>query len=260
MNNDVQNNNSENQPDNNQNQNDNLNNSNQDNFNQNNNYNPNNQQPNFPPQGTKEYDDMMKAYYGQSYDLGLRVSFMKRLGAYIIDALFLGMISLIILFTVADFGKYMSEYMAIAQSGDFTAIMEYIDEVSKNSNLSQVMGYTSILLAILLITFETLLAASPGKLLFSIKIANLDRTNCDRMTLLKRSVLKNSSSILQFLGFLTALSVINGLASLVGIVVFVSYFFALGEKRQTLYDLICNTTVFHVEDIISDNQTNNNNY
>lgn len=260
MNNDVQNNNSENQPDNNQNQNDNLNNSNQDNFNQNNNYNPNNQQPNFPPQGTKEYDDMMKAYYGQSYDLGLRVSFMKRLGAYIIDALFLGMISLIILFTVADFGKYMSEYMAIAQSGDFTAIMEYIDEVSKNSKLSQVMGYTSILLAILLITFETLLAASPGKLLFSIKIANLDRTNCDRMTLLKRSVLKNSSSILQFLGFLTALSVINGLASLVGFVVFVSYFFALGEKRQTLYDLICNTTVYHVEDIISDNQTNNNNY
>jgi 4-hydroxybenzoate polyprenyltransferase len=72
--------------------------------------------------------------------------------------------------------------------------------------------------------------------------------------------LKNSSSILQFLGFLTALSVINGLASLVGIVVFVSYFFALGEKRQTLYDLICNTTVFHVEDIISDNQTNNNNF
>jgi uncharacterized RDD family membrane protein YckC len=84
------------------------------------------------------------------------------------------------------------------------------------------------------------LAASPGKLLFSIKIANLDRTNADRMTLLKRSVLKNSSSILQFLGFLTALSLINGLATLVGVIIFIAYFFALSEKRQTLYDMICN--------------------
>ncbi|MFY8160784.1 MAG: hypothetical protein ACOVNU_05595, partial [Candidatus Kapaibacteriota bacterium] len=114
MNNDVQNNNSENQPNNNQNQNDNLNNSNQDNFNQNNNYNPNNQQPNFPPQGTKEYDDMMKAYYGQSYDLGLRVSFMKRVGATLLDGLFTSMILIIVLFTFGDFSNLLSEYAPIA--------------------------------------------------------------------------------------------------------------------------------------------------
>ena len=119
------------------------------------------------------------------------------------------------------------------------------------------MGFTSILLALFLITFETLLAASPGKLLFSIKIANLDITNSDRITLLKRSVLKNSNSLLQFLGFVTALSFFDGIATLVGVVVFIAYFFALGEKRQTLYDMICNTTVYHVDDIINNENTNN---
>jgi hypothetical protein len=63
---------------------------------------------------------------------------------------------------------------------------------------------------------------------------------------------------LQFIGFVTALGFIDGIAGFVGFVIFIAYFFALGEQRQTLYDKICGTTVYHVEDIQNINIPMNN--
>lgn len=255
MNNDVQNNNSENSSEVNPNEN------NQNELNQNNNYNPNqqsiqqqNQQPNFPPQGTKEYDDMMRAYYGQNYDLGLRVSFMKRVGSYIVDALFIGMISLFIYYYIGDYELFMNEYSSVINSGDLNEIITFWKNLY-NESYGISLFYTTVSTTMILIIIEVLLAASPGKLLLSIKIANLDRTNSNKSKLIQRAMLKYSNTFLKLLGFISALSILNTLASIAFLLVIISYFFALGEKRQTLYDMICGTTVYHVDDI----QVTNNN-
>lgn len=224
-------------------------NENQGQFNQQQNFNPN-FPPQMPPQGTKEYDEMMRAYYGQNYDASLRVSFMKRVGATILDGLFTGMILIIIMFTFGDFSSLFSEYMSVASSGDVAAITDFFQEKAANSSFIQLIMYVSFALTLMLMAFEVLMASSPGKLIFGIKIANVNRQNADFNTLLNRTLLKHSANILQFLGFVLSFSILDSLGSLLGIIVFIAYFFALGEQRQTLYDKIVRTTVYHTDDII----------
>lgn len=213
-----------------------------------------NQQQNFnqniPPQGTKEYDEMMRAYYGQNYDASLRVSFMKRVGATILDSLFTGMILIIIMFTFGDFSSLFSEYMSVASSGDVAAITAFIQDKTENSSIVQLIMFVSFGLTLMLMAFEVFMASSPGKLIFGIKIAQLNRQNADFKTLLNRSLLKHSSNILQFLGFALSISLIDSLATFVGFIVLIAYLFALSEQRQTLYDKIVGTTVYHTDDII----------
>lgn len=221
--------------------------------NENNVSNPNNYQntppQNLPPQGTKEYNDIMSQYYGDNFDKSLRISFLKRLGAFIIDGLFLSLISIIILLNVPEIKSFLSEYMTLAQTGDISSLMNFINENLQNETFTKYALITTLINLIILIFTETYFAASPGKLLLKIKIANLDRSSSDYKSLIIRSIIKNSANIFKVLFYITSISLIDSLSTLVSFVILFGCLMALRENRQTLHDTIAKTTVYDVEDI-----------
>lgn len=202
-----------------------------------------------PPQGTKEYNDIMSQYYGENFDKSLRISFLKRLGAFVIDGLFLSLISIIILLNVPEVQTFLSEYMALAQTGDFNELMNFINENFKNDTLTKYALITTLINLIVIIFTETYFAASPGKILLKIKIANVDRTMSSMQTLLIRSTIKNSANVIKIIFYITSISLIDSISTLISIVIFIGCLMALRENRQALHDSIAKTTVYDVEDI-----------
>ncbi len=204
---------------------------------------------NLPPQGSKEYNDVMSQYYGENFDKSLRISFLKRLGAFLIDGLFLSLISIIILLNIPEVQSFISEYMALAQTGDLTSSMNFINENLKNETFTKYALITTLISLVILIFTETYFAASPGKLLLKIKIANLDRSSSSFNALLIRSLIKNSANVIKILFYVTSISLIDSVSTLVSFIILFGCLMALRENRQALHDIIAKTTVYDVEDI-----------
>ena len=89
---------------------------------------------------------------------------------------------------------------------------------------------------------EGALGQSPGKMILQITNVSVDGRN-DAKLLWLRATLKYGSTLLSLIGGLLGIAIIGSVASLWGFVVFVGYFFALGDKKQTIHDLIAKTIV-----------------
>lgn len=91
---------------------------------------------------------------------------------------------------------------------------------------------------------EGFTGASPGKMLLGIKIGNADGTTAELSTLLYRYAIKNVGLLSGSLGFAVGISVLRSLSGLLGLIVFVGYFFAFGVAKQALHDVIAKTAVY----------------
>ncbi len=175
----------------------------------------------------------------------LRVGFGKRFGAVLIDILIIGVIGGAIGYTMQDFFIGMMP----PPSG-----MEGLDE----STVAMAQGAGGISLAIslfaLLYSFvEMLTGASPAKHILGIIVAHDDRRAGDTALYIKRWFIKSIPSLVSLLGTLTAIGVISTLGMILSLALLVGCFFALGEKKQALHDMLAKTAVFHKADVISAN-------
>ena len=173
-----------------------------------------------------------------------RVGFGRRFGAYMLDLLVIIIIGLIINSIAGEFlaelffGDQLTEAEAVAaqfegMGFDYEAMM---------MKVLQITAGTSIV-AILLFIMEGVKGQSVGKMILKIENTNLDGSESDVKTLWTRAGLKYGSTILSLLGGLIGLSFVSTIGSIWGLVIFIGFFFAFADKKQTIHDMIAKTVV-----------------
>lgn len=105
------------------------------------------------------------------------------------------------------------------------------------------------LVGILYGLIEAFTGASPGKMLIGLKIANADGTVASIGKLLGRYAIKNVLMLSSLLAALTGVAALGQLGGLLGLVVFIGCFFALGSARQALHDMIVGAAVYAKSDV-----------
>jgi uncharacterized RDD family membrane protein YckC len=164
-----------------------------------------------------------------------RKGFGIRLGATVIDIVFLGVINIILGFIflggfVANFGmpSRSSATLAAAHAGAF-------------------LIYSLLVAAIALAYFTTeiFMAASPGHTLLKLKITREDGSPADQQTLIKRFCIRRAPQILALLTVIPLLGLLIGLVNIVvSIVIVVSCFMTLRVSRLALHDEWSGTAVY----------------
>jgi uncharacterized RDD family membrane protein YckC len=154
-----------------------------------------------------------------------RQGFGIRLGAFLIDFVFLLIINIIIgLIFGLGFGiRYGS---AAAQAG---------------------IGYTLVSTLVMLGYWSTEIfnAASPGKKLLGLKIGAETGAPATQNELVIRYLAKNSPNLVGLLGILPAIGFIFGLLSVgLALAFLVGCFLTLGQNRQALHDMLAHTAVY----------------
>ncbi len=201
-----------------------------------------------PDEEKKDLQDLEVYYHPAEYSAYPgRVGFGLRFAAHVIDLI----IVLIIFMFVSVFTGAFDAIVEMVNSVGILAIMtdpelakEY-EELIISSNISLLSIFVMLAYRI----SEVLLATTPGKLLFGLRITNSDGTRADYKTLWKRFIVKQSDIFFTLLGMLIAISIFGVLSSLAALTVIIGCFFVLNEKKQAFHDMYADTAVFKKEDI-----------
>jgi len=176
-----------------------------------------------------------------------RIGFGKRLGAYILDIVAAGIgggiigvfagTALAALFFATEMGEGMDE--AEALGGGIMGII--------GGALGTIAGMMLVILLIMLL--EAFTGQTIGKMILGIKNGNQDGTPSSTGTLITRAAIKYIGTIMAVLAGITGISMIGSLGSLAGLIVFIGFFFILGDKKQGFHDMIAKTAVFNKSDL-----------
>ena len=180
-----------------------------------------------------------------------RIGFGPRLGAYVIDIVFVWILSGVI-------SRVASTWMLVqaqTQVDELMASNPFIARLYTGDMLNVAVSMTRISLIVIfarLLYFSTeiFLGASVGKLLLGLKIANEDGSNASLGQLLARYFLKHIGKVRTVLAMLCLTTLFNLFGGLFGFAIFVGCFFAAGERHQALHDMICKTIVVKKEEIV----------
>ncbi len=174
-----------------------------------------------------------------------RIGFGRRLGAYIIDIIFIFGIGFILSSLYSDFFEQFVDFSKMTE-----AQLEQMD--SMYGNFSDIMLTISI--SIILASFvynlvEGFLGYTVGKLMLGIQIGNQDGTPAEMGILMTRFAIKNISTVVGLVGLAVMVSVVSTISTVLGIVIIIGCFFALGEKKLALHDMIAKTAVFRKNEL-----------
>ncbi|MDF1673830.1 MAG: RDD family protein [Vicingaceae bacterium] len=180
-----------------------------------------------------------------------RVDFWTRLGAYLIDVLFIIIAGVIIGLAIGDllapvlFGGQMSNMEdQFSQMGrinpDFNELP--FDLIGMMNKMMSIAAGTTIA-GIVLLILEGALGQSIGKMLLKIKNTDVYGNQAAPQVLWTRALLKYGSSVLGIIGGMTGLMIISTLGSIWGLVIFVGYFLVFMDNRQAIHDMIAKTIV-----------------
>ncbi|AXT19737.1 RDD family protein [Flavobacteriaceae bacterium AU392] len=100
------------------------------------------------------------------------------------------------------------------------------------------------LMTIIMFLIEGATGQSVGKMILKIKNANVDGSKASAGTLWTRALLKYVYVILALIAGITGIALIGTLGFLLGLVIFIGCFFVLGEKKQSIHDMIAKTAVY----------------
>lgn len=181
-------------------------------------------------------------------ELGYRIPFGRRFGASFIDALFYIVIIMITVFSsglIEIMDKYSIEQL---QDPNFIATVPEIANMEFWVTISNYVCIGFILLP------QALFGITIGKLLFSIKIANEDRTEADAKTLFLRFSVKHAWIYFLLLNNVTGLTIFGILELIFFFVLIVESLVATGVKAQAGHDIIAKTAVYHKNDILPPHQ------
>lgn len=177
-----------------------------------------------------------------------RVGFGKRLGAYLLDFVAAGIGGSIIgmfagatlaaLFFASEAGEGMED--AEMLGGGIMGII--------GGMLGTVAGMMLIVLLIMLL--EAFTGQTIGKMILGIKNGNDDGSAASTGTLVTRAAIKYIGTILPVLAGITGVAMLGSIGSLAGLIVFIGFFFILGNKKQGFHDMIAKTAVFNKSDLM----------
>jgi len=180
-----------------------------------------------------------------------RIGFGPRLGAAILDVILGGLFA-------SGFGVFLA-LLGLGAGGvlglaiDEQAELETsLEAIGVGAGIGAVMGMLGgvIIGYFIYSIIEAITGASPGKMMLGYKVANADGTGGDTSLYLKRWAIKNASSVFSMLTLVTGFILLKPLGSIIGFVMFLGCFLALGDDKQALHDKIAKTAIYNKRDII----------
>ena len=173
-----------------------------------------------------------------------RIGFGPRLGAFVIDIVFVWILSSIISAIVPTFLADMAKNQIDTTISSNPMIAGFYN----SQMIAMMISATRIALIVnvaRLIYFSTeiFLGASVGKMLLGLKIVSADGGDASTGVLLGRYLLKHIGKVCTVLALLCIPVVFNAFGSLFGFVIFIGCFFAAGDRHQTIHDMLCQTIV-----------------
>jgi len=164
-----------------------------------------------------------------------RIGFGTRLGAHLLDGLFMVIFIWLVAYVVALL--FVSSVSTAAANNDDLAVA--------NSFLSLIINmiYGIVLGASLYTLIEVFTGASFGKMILGVKIAQPNGEAAPMSAMLMRWALKNITLIFLILFALTHAEVLLQLNSLGQLFILVSCLMALRESKQALHDQLAGTVV-----------------
>ncbi len=165
-----------------------------------------------------------------------RVGFGPRLGAYLIDVVFVSLLGATFMFLFPSFVENLIDYSKLNEL-EGTPGYGFTETMMK-------VGVGSTILGFLYNLVEAFTGYTFGKFILGLQIANADASAPTLETLASRFALKNIGTILGIIAFVPALSFVQKISSVFGLAVVVGCFFVLGDKRQSFHDMIAKTAVF----------------
>ncbi len=186
----------------------------------------------------RDWANMMPDY--NTFDVKqMRVGFGRRLGSSLIDLL----IFLIILLVVIMVSGVMSNI-------DFSSVMSNPMGFSEDMEaISPTLAIITSILGFLYFLPEAFLGQTLGKMILSIKIADMNRKPATTNQLLIRYFIKHGDYIFSLIGALAMLNIVETIGSIYGFVIWIGFFFVLGANRMAFHDMGANTAVFFKDEI-----------
>ncbi|MDT8413614.1 MAG: RDD family protein [Vicingaceae bacterium] len=171
-----------------------------------------------------------------------RVGFGPRLGAYLIDMVFNGIVGSII---GGALGATLTGIFFGSQAATGTAEGDAMVG-GIGAMLGGMIGTIAgiYLMSLILFIMEGITGQTPGKMLLKLKNKNEDGAAAGASALWTRALLKYIGAIMALLAGVTGVAIIGTIGSLAGFIIFIGCFFVLGQKRQAIHDLIAKTAVF----------------
>lgn len=181
-----------------------------------------------------------------------RVGFGKRFLAALMDVLITLTVSLAVALIVMQSsftlpGFITNEVESITQLYSLIGISSSITSLLTTLIGSFMLGITVV--GALYPLIEGLTGASPGKRVLRITVANANGSIGNLSLFLKRWAIKNIGGLLQLVGLLTALGVIDIISNVMGFIIFVGAFAMFSNARMALHDIIAQSAVFHIDDV-----------
>lgn len=174
----------------------------------------------------------------------VRIDFGKRLGAYVLDAIFNSIGGVIIgLIAGATLASYFFNEIDVNMDGDDIGglIIGIIGGM-----LGTLAGM--LITAAINILLEAITGQSIGKMMLGIINRNEDGSVANTATLMFRAAIKYISTLMFVLFLMTGEASLLGFGQFAGFVVFIGFFFILGDKKQGFHDMIAKTAVFDKSD------------
>ncbi|MCL5991324.1 MAG: RDD family protein [Bacteroidetes bacterium] len=176
-----------------------------------------------------------------------RIGFGRRLAAYLIDWVLVNILFVIAFFATGLYDEFKGYFY------DMSDLMKFLKDPGLMQEFTNSILPITFILTFMYYSLEVVLAATPGKLMLGIQIANEDRTNATMLTLFIRFLLKHSNSIFSLLAFVFAINAFDFVGSILGFAFIVGCFFVLAAKRQGFHDMIAKTAVFRKKEVLERN-------
>lgn len=177
-----------------------------------------------------------------------RIGFTPRLGAFIIDSFIITLVASLLMsvFMETTFNAFLqgrfTETLLNSESLSTGAAREAYSEMLR---ISLFIAHFSTLYMII----EAFLGATPGKMILGLKIGTQDGKAGDMWVYFPRFLYKNCSVLIDLAGRITGISLLGTLGGFAGMVIFFGCFYALGEKKQALHDILAKTAVYRKQDL-----------
>jgi uncharacterized RDD family membrane protein YckC len=163
-----------------------------------------------------------------------RIGFGRRLGAFVLDAIFGSILG----FVVAG---------AVGVGGPAPEVAEGADPAQAFLEALEGGGGWMAVIGLLYAMIEGVTGASPGKMILGIHIRLADATPAGLGQLIPRTLIKSVSNVVSLISGAVAVVAITYVGMVASLIVLVGCFLALSESKQALHDRILNTAVYNKE-------------
>lgn len=185
----------------------------------------------------EKFRQMLPNYNPQYNIFDYRVGFGRRVAAALVD--------MVLVIIVSSLIGVVFGFLPEIESFSLENLMDpiYMEDLQR--------GFLpfSLLITFIYYSMEIFFAATPGKMLLGLVIADESMKYATTGQLTARFVLKHLASIVQIFYVFTWLSFINSIAGFLSFLILGAFLFCLASSKQSIYDRISRTAIYYKKEV-----------